>query len=271
MNLSLPWQGPLRFTSCQAPIAEPFWLAVAGWLGRRLGLVVEAVDLEPWELRRAAFDAGAVEVCWLCGPPYVWRADGGEPIELLAAPVMAAERYADRPVYFSDVVVRAGEAYASFADLEGCAWAINERSSHSGYFVTRQHLAALGRREGFFGRVLESGSHQRSLELLMEGRIDATAIDSTVLELLLAQRPTLARELQVIDSLGPSPMPPWVLRQELPLALRHDLREALLTMHLDAEGRAALAEGQVARFAAVDDGDYDPIRQMLAQTEGVAL
>lgn len=267
----LPGRGPLRFTSCQAPIAEPFWLAVASWLGRRLGLAVEAVDLEPWELRRAAFDAGEVAVCWLCGPPYVWRADGGEPIELLAAPVMAAARYADRPVYFSDVVVRAEDGYDRFADLEGCSWAINERSSHSGYFVTKQHLAAMGRREGFFGRVLESGSHQRSLELLLAGRIDATAIDSTVLELLLAQRPALASRLRVIDSLGPSPMPPWVLRQELPLALRHGLREALLTMHLDGEGRAALAAGQVARFAAVDDGDYDPIRSMLTLTDGVAL
>lgn len=271
MSLTGAWRPPLRVTSCQAPIAEPFWLAVANWLGRRLGLAVEGVALEPWERRRAAFDAGEVAVCWLCGPPYVWRADGGEPIELLAAPVMAGARYGDRPVYFSDVVVRASEAHRRFADLEGCTWAINERSSHSGYFVTKQHLAGLGRREGYFGRVIESGSHQRSLDLLRAGDIDATAIDSTVLDLLLHQEPVLETELRVIACLGPSPMPPWVLRQDLPLALRHDLRQALLAMHHDEEGRSALATGQVGRFAAVTDADYDPIRRMLRETEGVAL
>ena len=262
---------PLCVTSCQAPIAEPFWTAVAAWLGRRLGRDILLLDALPWERRRAAFDAGEAQVCWLCGPPYVWRRDGGEPIELLAAPVMAAARYRDRPVYYSDVIVRREDPHQHFMDLRGLTWAINERSSHSGYFVTRQHLASLGVRDGFFGRIVESGAHQRSLELLLSGQIDATAIDSTVLELALTQDPALAARIRQIDALGPSPMPPWVVRSELASRLRHDLRQALLSMHQDPAGRDALALGQVGRFAPVEDADYDPIRQMLVDSDGVSL
>jgi phosphonate transport system substrate-binding protein len=246
-------------------------MAVAAWLGRRLARPVTALDAQPWERRRAAFDAGEAQVCWLCGPPYVWRKDAGASIELLAAPVMAAARYQGRPEYFSDVIVRAESPHQDFADLRGLTWAINERSSHSGYFVTRQHLAQLGIRGGFFGDVVESGAHQRSLELLLGGRIDATAIDSTVLELALEADPSLAPRIRQIARLGPSPMPPWVMRSDLPAGLRQDLRQAILEMHRDPEGQAALAKGRVARFAPVTDADYDPIRAMLASSEGVGL
>ncbi len=262
---------PLCFTSCQAPIAEPFWTAVAVWLGRRLDRRVALLEDQPWERRRDAFDSGEAQVCWLCGPPYVWRKDAGAPVELLAAPVMAAARYQDRPIYYSDVIVRREAPYRDFIDLRGSSWSINERSSHSGYFVTRQHLARLKLGEDFFGRVLASGSHERSLELLLAERIDATAIDSTVLDLALARDPALTGLIRHIDALGPSPMPPWVVRSDLPAALRDDLRQALLTMHEDAAGRQALALGRVGRFAAVDDADYDPIRRMLAETEGLPL
>ena len=41
------------------------------------------------------------------------------------------------------------------------------------------------RHEGgdFFGRVIESGSHETSLQMILDGAIDGSAIDSTVLEL----------------------------------------------------------------------------------------
>jgi phosphonate transport system substrate-binding protein len=91
----------LRFTSCQAPVAETFAAGVARFVGERLALAVEFVDDIPWQRRLDEFDAGRIHVCWMCGLPYVWRSDsnGGRP-ELLAALVPAGERYAGQPIYF---------------------------------------------------------------------------------------------------------------------------------------------------------------------------
>ena len=36
-------------------------------------------------------------------------------------------------------------------------------------------------------------------------------------------------------------------------------------MHEDAEGRAMLADGYIARFVRVQDADYNPIRAMVAR------
>jgi phosphonate transport system substrate-binding protein len=262
----------LRFTSCQAPVAEAFCAGVARFVGDSLGIPVEFVDGVPWQERLREFDAERIHVCWLCGLPYVWRADRPEPsLELLAALVPAAPRYADRAVYFSDVVVRRDSPWRSFAEIEGARWAYNEETSHSGYNATRHRLAQMGRDRGFFGTVVATGSHEASLRMLSDGDVDASAVDSTVLELLHRQDPSLMGRLRVVESFGPSPSPPWVIARTVPDDLQAALRGALLAMASDPRGRGVLASGMASRFAIVADSDYDPIRRMAQAGDRVEL
>jgi phosphonate transport system substrate-binding protein len=101
--------------------------------------------------------------------------------------------------------------------------------------------------------------------------VDASAIDSTVLETELANRPEIACQIRVIESLGPSPIPPWVVHHSLPETLRTALRETLLDMARDPLGQDLLAQGRLVRFTSVTDAGYDPIRVMLKEAEGVEL
>jgi phosphate/phosphite/phosphonate ABC transporter binding protein len=263
---------PIIFTSCQAPIAERFCAGVAEYVGQRLGLAVEVVDAIPWPERLREFDAGRIHVCWMCGLPYVWRADGPDPsMELLGALVAAGARYGDRPVYFSDVLVRRDSPWSSFAGLEGATWAYNEPTSHSGYNATRHLLARMGRERGFFASAVMAGSHEASLRLLLDGSVDATAIDSTVLDLVCRADPDVGERVRSVASFGPSPSPPWVIERTVPEDLRAAVRTALLTMSTDRQGRAVLASGLVSRFAVVTDGDYDQVRRMATECARVEL
>ena len=262
----------LRVTSCMADNAEATCRAIAAWLGQHLGIATEFVDCIPWQERERQLDAGLIHVCWICGLPYVWKTDtDASVIEPCVAPVMAAARYAGAPVYYSDIVVRRDSPYRTFADLRGTAWAYNEPNSHSGFNVVRHHLASLGETRGFFGSAVESGAHQASLKMIINTEIDASAVDSTVLEAELTRRPQLHEQIRVIDTLGPSPMPPWVMHKSLAPQLRTDLRDALLSMHADAAGARILAQWGIGHFAAVRDADYDPIRQMAKQADGISL
>jgi phosphonate transport system substrate-binding protein len=158
-----------------------------------------------------------------------------------------------------------------FADLRGASWAYNEPGSHSGYNVVRYHLATLGETSRYFGKVVESGAHQTSLQMILDRQIDASAIDSAVLELEFQRYPAIRSKVRIIETLGPSPIPPWVILKSLSQKLRKALRELLLHMHKDPQGRAILADGQIARFAYVEDGDYDAIRSMARKAELVTL
>ena len=107
--------------------------------------------------------------------------------------------------------------------------------------------------------------------MVIDRTIDASAIDSTVLETELLRTPALRRQLKVISTLGPSPIPPLVVSRALPPALRHALRQALLTMHRDPPARDILATGRVHRYVAVLDADYNAIREMAAASANIAL
>jgi phosphonate transport system substrate-binding protein len=257
--------GALTLVNLQSEVTAPFVAAVADHLSRHAGLAVRFDDGGHWMARRDAFLRGDVDLALLCGLPYALEADRPQPrVSLLAAPVMAAARYADAPVYFSDVVVRHDAPFRCLADLAGATWAYNEPSSHSGYCLTRYELARSGLPAPHFGRVVESGSHMASLARLLKGAVDATAIDSTVLELACAAAPGLEAQVRVIQTWGLSAMPPFLASAHVPAATRHALTEALLAMHQSPAGRAALATGLVSRFAPVTDGDYDAIRRMAA-------
>jgi phosphonate transport system substrate-binding protein len=243
--------------------AEFICRKISSYIGERLQIPVEFVCDIPWPERERLLDSGEIQICWICGLPYVWKADAQDShIELLAAPVMKGKRYNHQPVYFSDVVVRRASDYKDFADLRGAVWAYNEPFSHSGHNLVAYHLSRMGEGWDYFDEVIESGAHQISLQMIIEGRVAASAIDSTVLEMELARRPEVRPLVRVIATLGPSPMPPFVAHRSLSLSLRRTIKDLLLRMHTDPGGRAILDEGLVERFAMVEDSFYDAIREM---------
>src|SRR5512136_2017151 len=143
----------IKVTSIQSENADFICQRITRYLSARLGMDAEFVNQIPWQERERLLDAGEIQLGWMCGLPYVRKADRtGAGIELVAAPVMRHPRYAGRPIYFSDVIVRRDSRYAAFADLRGAAWAYNEPNSQSGYNITRYHLARLGETRGYFGR-----------------------------------------------------------------------------------------------------------------------
>ena len=257
----------LTLVSLMSDNARPLYRALAGELSARLGLPVRLAE-ESWQEQQRMLDTGAADLAFLCGLLYTQRA---ERLELLAAPVPAAPRYHDRPIYFSDVIVRRESNFMRFEDLRGARWAFNDPGSFSGYALLRAQLADLGEAGYFCGALAESGGHMRSLALVAGGGADAAAIDSLVLDLARARDPELAAQVRVVAALGPSPIPPAVAGRHVPAALRERLRNALLGLHADPAGRAALAIGQIARFTAVADRDYDDIRAKARRAESVEL
>ena len=107
--------------------------------------------------------------------------------------------------------------------------------------------------------------------MLLAGEIDAAAIDSTVLELEVEQDERINQELRVIDSLGPSPIPPLVINRRMDDDLRTALQAALIEMQRYPTGAPSCRAGKIEHFAAVQDADYDPIREMARLAQGIRL
>lgn len=261
----------ITLASYLAENARPTYERIAGHVARRLGQPATLVAGVGWDERLRMLAEGQVDVGFICGLPYSRLHDRPDrPLDVLCAPVMAAPRYQGRPVYFTDVIVRRESPVQSFAELRGGSFTYNDPGSHSGYNLPRHHLLTLGETTGYFGRVVASGSHQASIRMVLDGEVDASGIDSVVLEQESRLQLALAPALRVVESIGPGPIPPVVVSTRLPDAIRARLRDVFLAMHEDPEGRVILADGLIARFVPAHDADYDPIRDMARRAESVA-
>src|SRR6266581_9303293 len=228
---------PIRFATFLSPIMYSTYAHIARYVGVRVGCQTTLEVGQSFE----EFAEGQVDVAFICGLPYVRMTSQNTcPVELLAAPVLMGERYLHRPIYFSDVIVRSDSPYTSLDDLGGCVWAYNERVSHSGCNLVCYSLLERGKSLDYFGKTVKSGSHLRSLEMVLEGEADAASIDSHLLDVLRSRDEVLAGRLRVVDVLGPSSIPPVVVSKRLDNALKRKMQEALIAMHFDECGAMRL-------------------------------
>lgn len=227
--------------------------AVVAELNRRLGLAIsvpteaDLVDLE-------SIASGEPALLFLCGLPYVRARDAGLPLEPLAAPVSA--EYADESPRYRSLLLGAPVLKGSTLDqLTGLRLGVNSYDSMSGWVLAAGEGMPLDR----FVSTTITGAHRQSMELLVEGELDAAPIDSMLLVAEADTTPAFA-ELPVLATYGPSPSPPVVLVGD-DQELSGRLRQALASLHEDQSGRDALALGHMARFDAMHDSDYDWIRE----------
>ncbi|NMO14260.1 PhnD/SsuA/transferrin family substrate-binding protein [Pyxidicoccus fallax] len=256
---------PIRIAMSAAFVSESgigVYAKLADWLARQLGQQVELVSGFSYGTINEMIDDGAVEVGFICGYPYVLKHDRPQPVvDVLAAPVMKAPRYGDRPVYFSDLIVREDSRFRRFEDLKGATLVYNEETSNSGYNMPRSFLIERGLTKGFFGKVVRSGSHEESIRMVASGEADASFVDSLVLDYDREKHFGAAGQVRVLHSLGPEAIPPVVVSTRMAPDLRRRLAFALTHMHEDTEGRRILDEALISRFEPVEDAHYDGIRQ----------
>jgi ABC-type phosphate/phosphonate transport system substrate-binding protein len=230
---------------------------VAAVIGERLAIPVDfdrdASDIK----RRADLDQPPAGLLWLCGLETVVRQqDGRLDATIVGAPIFPGRT---EPVY--DSVIVAGETWPAsrMQDLGGATLAINEPGSWSGYHALRAHLAAAGLRGSLFGRVVMTGSHEASIDALLDGVADCAAIDETVWVARVA-RDARTATLRVIDRTDPWPSPPFSLTRGFDPGLAAAVRDVLPTVAVPG----------LPGIASASDDDYAVFREGLAASRSLA-
>jgi len=254
----------LTFANFLAPALFNTYQYISIFIEQHTGIATRLISATSPE----DFVSGDVDGGFICGLAYTRLAEQyPHQLELSAAPILQGERYQQQPRYFSDMIVRQESGFTSFQDLQSCRWAYNENASHSGYNVVYHTLLARGYSTAFFAQTLESGSHAQSLRMVLDGQADTAAIDSHVLDFTLRNNPEIAAQLRIIDTLGPSTIPPVVVAARLDASIKQQIKEALLTIHQHPFFAQRLHDGAIERFTSIEDTQYDDIRQMYRQVQ----
>lgn len=233
-----------------------FYQAVTDALARSLLVNIQLQQGEFDPLADPLLLNDQLDLAFICGLPFI-RHHQSKPhqLQVLAAPVMETSRYSDRPIYFSDVIVNASSDIHQLSDLAGKKFGYNDPGSNSGYYLVRWHLFNQGYFDDFLSAWIATGSHQRSVQSVIDGEIDGAAIDSTVLEQLLRDHPEWQQAIRVIETMGPSPMPPIVAATHLGSAMLDKLRSSLLQP--DQTLCSAMAIAGVKRYDYQSWQDYE--------------
>ena len=188
-------------------------------------------------------------------------------------PLMARLRHALLPVcvplfdvpgtsgklYRSAIIVPAASSIETLAECHGQTVAVNNPDSNSGMNLLRHALARHGARPGYFARVLSSGGHVASIEMVAENRAQLAAIDCVTFQLVADRDPELVRGVRIIgysaSTCGlPFVMPRAAYSPKLATAWTEALNRACAELP-----REAAAVLHLAGFERTELGDYDSI------------
>jgi ABC-type phosphate/phosphonate transport system substrate-binding protein len=187
-----------------------------------------------------------------CGYPLLTELAGA--VRLVATPLYDVPG-CDGPLYRSMVVVRADDAVRDVPGLRGRRCAMNGRDSNSGMNVLRALLAPLAPNGRFFGAVIESGGHLRSMAMVRDGTADVAAIDCVTWGQARRFHPEALDGLRVLAETESTPALPFVTAAATDDATVAALRSALRQALRDGAGAGLCLTG----VQVLQREDYEPI------------
>ena len=160
----------------------------------------------------------------------------GDVLTLVATPVYAAPG-CEGAFYRSAIIARGEDQGDTLAEFRGRRCAVNAMDSNSGMNLLRAAIAPLAHGMPFFGSVLVSGSHLRSLEMVARNEADIAAIDCVTFAHLQQLHPALVAQVKVLCWTPASPNLPYVTARATDERTLGALRSALAAVVSDRLSR----------------------------------
>ncbi|MFC7410071.1 phosphate/phosphite/phosphonate ABC transporter substrate-binding protein [Hydrogenophaga atypica] len=210
--------------------------------------------------------AGTVDVAELGPASYAMLMARAEDVQVFAALAARDGTPPDQPGRYHALLLTNRDAgLDSVAQLQGKRVSLTDPASTSGALLPRAGMRQLTGRtlEQHFARVSYAGSHDRALQALRRGLVDAAFVSSTRLNEALQQGRLKAGDVVELWRSPPVPTDPFVVRKRLCAPLQAQIREAFLGHQ--AELAPMFQQLGSGAFVPADDADYRAVRDLLQQ------
>ncbi|WP_292428214.1 PhnD/SsuA/transferrin family substrate-binding protein [Mesorhizobium sp.] len=227
------------------------------YLSARIGGRVELVTRRTYQEITALLVSGQIQSAWICGYPYVqFKAD----LDLVATPV-----WHGKPLYQSYLIASADRKVDSWAGLKGDVHAFSDPDSNSGFLVTQALLAEDRQNPGnFFARSFFTYGHRNVIRAVASGLAQSGSVDGYVYEIMHETEPDLVKQTSIVRKSEWLGFPPIASPKSVANDRRvRALRQALISMKDDAEGRKVLALLRLDGFVATGPSHFDAIAAKL--------
>jgi phosphonate transport system substrate-binding protein len=230
---------------------------------RVLGRRVEVIPASSYGTVIEGLLAGNIDVAELGPASYAQAKSRDAGVTAFASPIQRTGPHTDSgSQYASLLVVRRDKGFDSLARLQGASVSLVDPASTSGALVPRHAMTALTGMplERYFGRVTFAGSHDRAIQAVQKGFVDAAFIASTRLDDALRSGLVRPDELSVRWKSVPLPNDPFVYRSQLCPSVVDKIKQAFFMENSSLQDmfRRLNTEG----FVPVTDEKYQEIRRI---------
>lgn len=235
-----------------------YYKKLLDYIGKRLDMAVNFIDRNTYTEVNSLLKNKDIDVAFVCGGPYV-EGHNEFGLELLCAPQVDG-----KTVYYSYIIVSKDSRIENLEGLRGKRFAFVDPMSNSGKSVPT-HILKKELNEtpkGFFKEYVYTYDHDKSIRAVSHGIVDAAAVDSLIWNYMDKKGDKNVKKTKVIKVSQGYGIPPVVVRPGLGPAIKARLKNILLNMHNEKEGREILSGMFIDKFVEVDDANYDSIRRI---------
>jgi phosphonate transport system substrate-binding protein len=230
---------------------------VVEYLEEELGIEIKLQVTTDYTAAITAMQNKHIEMAWFGPFSYILAAEnaGAEAI------VNGLRRDTGKATYKSIIITRSDSGIETLEDLKGHTFAFVDPASTSGHLIPRKMLVENGiDPEKDFSTVHYAGTHEAVELAVKNGTVDAGADSDTSYNRMLNGGQIDSAENIIIYESEPIPGSPIVVRGDLPEDLKDRIQQALIDMDEQTIHEVG-GWGDIERYIAVEDSDYDIIRE----------
>jgi phosphonate transport system substrate-binding protein len=174
--------------------------------------------------------------------------------------------------YQGYLFVRKDSGIRSAADMKGKKMAFVEKATTAGYVFPLAYLRENGITDigSYFGEQFFTGSHDAAVFAVLNKKADIGAAKHSIYDRARKEDPRVDRELVILAKSPPVPSNGLCVRKDLGADVRKKLKDALLSLKNEPEGKRVLEQFGAIMFIETTAQDYRPVFDM-AKEAGIDM
>jgi len=163
--------------------------------------------------------------------------------------------------YHGLIFVRKDSGIRSAKDMKGKRLACVDKATTAGYLLPLEYFHENGIADcrKYLKEVYFAGTHEDAILDVLNRKADIGAAKNTVFEKMAANDNNVKNALAILAVSPEVPENAFALRGDIEVELKKKIKDVLLAMNQDPEGKEVLKQFGAARFIETTNRDYEPV------------